>query len=75
MAERVVVSWVFEGCGCVAVRREQGGQVGYPAGGVVAGRDEDELLGIARVEDRSGDCGHLGLVVCDVGTGWMGPVT
>jgi hypothetical protein len=74
VAERGVISWVLEGCGCVAVRGEQGGHVGYPAGSVVTGGDDDELLGVARVENRSGDGGHLGLVVCDVGTGWMGPV-
>ena len=50
----------MEGCVCGGVRGEEGCDVGCPAGGGVAGGDEDFLGSGARVEDGGGDFGCWG---------------
>lgn len=72
MAEGAVVLGVVEG-GVRAGWREEGGDVGDPAGVGVAGGDENELLIGARVKYGGGCCGHFcsEVVWCNV-VGWLG---
>jgi len=54
MAESLIVLWILKRFVC-AVGGEEGCYVGYPPRSVVAGGDEDDLFGAARVEDWGGD--------------------